>query len=285
MASNDENDYNHLEELGGSKYKIVDGQSNIKGWDVKDASGRYFGEVDELIFNPATRKVRYMVVDLGDNDFDIDPRKVLIPIGVATLHENDDDVILSDVNAGHLERLPKYEEGKITPATESTIRNLFAGTESSGDYKQHDEDFYEHDHFDEDRFFGNRRSKKIPVIEEDVQIGKREEETGGARITSKIEERPVEENMRLREEHINVNRTPTDRPVSDKDLDTFQEGEMEIPAHKEVPVVNKEARVVEEVNINKTVTEDEKTIKDTVKKTDVEAERIDPNDPNRKRDK
>src|SRR6476660_8617415 len=48
----------------------------------------------------------------------------------------------------------------------------------------------------------------IPVIEEDVQIGKHEVETGGSRLKSRIVEHQVEENLRLREERVTVERNP-----------------------------------------------------------------------------
>jgi stress response protein YsnF len=112
----------------------------------------------------------------------------------------------------------------------------------------------------------------IPVVEENVQIGKREVETGGVRLRSRIVETPVEENLRLREEHVRVERTPVDRPATDADLQNFQEREM--TEHAEVPVVNKEARVVEEVNLNKEVEERDETVKETVRKTQVDVENL-----------
>lgn len=285
MASNDNKDRNRLVELGGSDYKVADGSPNIKNWDVKDGSGRTFGKVDELIFNPASSKVRYMVVDLKGNKFNLDSRHVLIPIGKANLHEQDDDVILSGVSAEQLNGLPAYEKGKdINASYERDIRNHFSGTTAAGATTatdDHDDTFYEHDDFDEDRFYGKRRSSEpesIPIIEENVEIGKRTEETSGANIHKEIEEHDVEENVHLREEHFDVNRTPTDRKATDKDLENFEEGTTEFRETKEVPIVNKEARVVEEIEINKEVTEDEKTISDTERRTQVDIENIEPND-------
>jgi stress response protein YsnF len=114
----------------------------------------------------------------------------------------------------------------------------------------------------------------IPVVEENVQIGKREVETGGVRLRSRIVETPVEENSRLREEYVRVERTPVDSPATEADLQNFQEREIEITGHAEVPVVNKEARVVEEVNLNKEVEERDETVKETVRKTEVDVENL-----------
>ncbi len=118
-------------------------------------------------------------------------------------------------------------------------------------------------------------SKSIPIIEEEVQIGKREVQTGGMRLRSRIIERPVEESLRLREERVRVDRNPVNRPATEADLNTFREGEIEVRERAEVPIVNKEARVVEEINLRREVGEREETVRDTVRKTDVEIESLD----------
>ncbi len=117
--------------------------------------------------------------------------------------------------------------------------------------------------------------RTIPVMEERLNVGKQEVERGGARIRSRIIEKPVEETIRLREEHVVVNRRPVDREYTDADLKNFQPGEMEITEHAEVPVVGKQARVVEEIEIGKNVTEREETVRDTVRSTDVNVEEFD----------
>jgi uncharacterized protein (TIGR02271 family) len=121
-------------------------------------------------------------------------------------------------------------------------------------------------------------SASIPVIEEDLQVGKREVETGGVRLRSRIVERPVEESVRLRQEHVSVERTAVNRPATEADFNNFQEGTIEVTEHAEVPVVAKDARVVEEVSLDKDVTEREETIHDTVRHTEVDTENLDSKD-------
>jgi uncharacterized protein (TIGR02271 family) len=117
--------------------------------------------------------------------------------------------------------------------------------------------------------------KKIPIIEENIEVGKKTVQTGGVRLKSRIVEKPVEEDLRLRTERVYVERNPVDRPATDTDFDNFKEGETEITEHSEVPVVNKEARVVEEISLNKDVDERTETVRDTVRKTEVDVEDLD----------
>ncbi|PKV62412.1 YsnF/AvaK domain-containing protein [Pontibacter ramchanderi] len=115
----------------------------------------------------------------------------------------------------------------------------------------------------------------IPIMEERMNVGKREVERGGVHMRSRIVERPVEEHLRLREEHIDIERNKVNRPATDRDFQNFKEGEINITERAEVPVVNKEARVVEEVKINKHTEERDETVRGTVRKTDVDIDKLD----------
>lgn len=112
------------------------------------------------------------------------------------------------------------------------------------------------------------------VIEENLQVGKRTEQTGGVRLRSRIVERPVEASVRLREEHVVVNRTPVNRPATEADFQAFKEGEIEVTESAERAVVSKEAHVVEEVSLGKEVSEREQIVRDTVRNTEVDVEQI-----------
>ena len=114
----------------------------------------------------------------------------------------------------------------------------------------------------------------LPVIEEQLNIGKRVVERGGVRVYSRVTETPVEETVQLREEHVTVERRPVNRPLSDADMSAFKEGTIEVTETAEEAVVAKQARVVEEVVIGKQVEERTETVRDTVRRTDVEVEQI-----------
>jgi uncharacterized protein (TIGR02271 family) len=114
----------------------------------------------------------------------------------------------------------------------------------------------------------------LPVIEEDVQVGKQEVDRGGVRIHSFETQRPVEQDVSLRKEKVNVDRKPVDRPATDADMNSFRDSIYEVKETEEVPVVNKNARVVEEVHVNKDVSQETETVRDTARRTDVEVEQL-----------
>jgi uncharacterized protein (TIGR02271 family) len=118
----------------------------------------------------------------------------------------------------------------------------------------------------------SRDEEVIPVVEEQLVVGKREVDRGGVRVRSYVTETPVHEQVRLRNERVNVERRPVDRGVTVGD-DAFRERTIDMTATGEEAVVGKTSHVVEEVVVSKTADERVEQIDDTVRRTDVEVER------------
>lgn len=265
-----------LKELDHSDYQIAENQPDIDGWKILDTSGKKVGKVKDLLFDESALKVRYIVTNLKDGDWFDDDRKILIPIGQAKLDRDNERVVVPNISRDVVTTLPHYKKvDDLTYDDETRIRNSFAGT-TTGDYDR--EKFYDHEHYDEDRFYTghdkDRNQGKVDVVEENLEVGKRKVETGGARISSRIVEKPVEERINLREEHVNVNRERVDRPADSGDLKNFKNRTIEEHETSEVPVVNKEARVVEEVSLDKEVDNREEVIKENLRKTEVDVDRL-----------
>jgi uncharacterized protein (TIGR02271 family) len=115
---------------------------------------------------------------------------------------------------------------------------------------------------------------KAPVVEEDLQVSTRQVPRGGVRLYTRVSEQPVEREVHLRDEQVHVERRPVDRPASEADLAAFKEGTVEVTETDEEPVARKQARVVEEVVVSKDVAEHTETVRDTVRRTEVEVEPI-----------
>lgn len=107
----------------------------------------------------------------------------------------------------------------------------------------------------------------IPVVEERLNIGKQEVQTGGTRVEKTVTERPVQADVTLRQEHVSVERRPADRPATA--ADAFKEAAIDVKTKAEQAVVSKEARVVEEVVVRKDVEQRTQQVQDKVRRTDV----------------
>jgi uncharacterized protein (TIGR02271 family) len=117
-------------------------------------------------------------------------------------------------------------------------------------------------------------TQSIPVVEEQLRVGKREVLRGGVRIFSRVVETPVNETVGLREEHVDVQRRAVNQPINPLDATAFKEQTIEMRESAEEAVVEKSARVVEEVTIGKEVNQRQEQITDTVRHTEVEVERL-----------
>ena len=128
---------------------------------------------------------------------------------------------------------------------------------------------------------GQRRKREqaesVPVAEEELAVGKHKVLRGGVRVTSRVEEQPVEETVTLREEHVTAERRSADRERSEDDAEAaFQDKVGEMTETAEELAVGKEARVVEEITLRREAEERERTVKDKVRRTEVEVEKIEP---------
>lgn len=124
--------------------------------------------------------------------------------------------------------------------------------------------------------------ESFAVIEEEVTVGTRESEQEAVRVRTFVTEHPVEQTVELREEHVEVKREALNEPVPiAPEASTFTEEEFVVTATSEVPVVQKQARVVERVNIEKTADTRTETIEETERRRDVEVEKLDPRSPRR----
>ena len=120
----------------------------------------------------------------------------------------------------------------------------------------------------------NEGEARLAVAEERLTVGKREVQRGGMRVRRVVTEMPVEEQVTLRDETIRVDRRPVDRATTGGDSDLFTEQSFEFTETDEEAVVAKETRVIEEVVVGKTVEERTETVRDTVRRSDVQIEEI-----------
>jgi uncharacterized protein (TIGR02271 family) len=123
----------------------------------------------------------------------------------------------------------------------------------------------------------------LQEVEEQLAIHKGKAVTGGVRITSHVRERPVERTVTLREEEVEVERRDADRTLTPAETEAaFQDKTVEMLKTGEKVEARKQARVVGEVTVGKRVEEHEETVKDTVRRTEVEVEEIKPGSPRKR---
>jgi len=116
----------------------------------------------------------------------------------------------------------------------------------------------------------------IALGEEVLEVGKRTENRGTARIRRFVVETPIERQVTLQSERVVVERR---RPVSDKVTgEILTEVTVEIVETEEVPTVEKRLRLREEIVVRTERAQRIETVKETVRRDEVEIQQ-----PSRKR--
>lgn len=237
------------------EYDVVHESQDCRGWTVTDQAGNSIGKVSDLLVDTDRMRVDSVVID----------GKARIPVEDITLRDKSvavrgvyDDAAYANVSSGGYTTAENGD--KTYGVLDDQSHHRGAGYVSGVTKTANDGDV------------------TIPIIEEQFQVGKQTVESGGAHVRTTIEERPVEENVTLREENVTVERRPVDRPLDADTAAAFKEGSFEVTTQAEVPVVEKQARVVEEVVINKEVAEHTETVRDSVKRTDVKVDEFDEKD-------
>ncbi len=117
----------------------------------------------------------------------------------------------------------------------------------------------------------------IRLAEESLNVGKRQVEAGMTRVRRYVVEKPVEAQVTLHEEHASVMRRAISDPNYVKDID-WSDRTIEVRETAEQAVVSKSSHIAEEVVIKKEGSDRVETVKDTVRRQQVDVERtgIDP---------
>lgn len=116
----------------------------------------------------------------------------------------------------------------------------------------------------------------LEEVEETLDVAKTQVESG-IRAQATVTERPVQKTVTLRDEIVQAHRRPVDRDLSPDEAEAaFQERTVEVTGVSEEAEIRKAARLIGEVEITKASHERTETIRDTLRKTEVETQKIGP---------
>ena len=134
-------------------FEVADGNPDVRGWTVRGNDGQALGIVHELIVDAEALKVRYLDVEL-DGRFRINEHEnhILLPIGAASLDEDDDNVFVPALNAESVLNYPPYVEIQITRDYEEAMLRALGKEPAANPL------FYEQESFDADSFYTRRRT-------------------------------------------------------------------------------------------------------------------------------
>lgn len=116
---------------------------------------------------------------------------------------------------------------------------------------------------------------RVPVMEEELQVGKRQEEVGRVHLHKDVVEEPQTVTGQVTREQVEVERVPMQGDYTANDADVFTEKDIDVPVMGEEMVVGKRPVVNEEVRLRKDAVTEEQQVSDTVRKERVTVEGAD----------
>lgn len=279
---------------------VAEGNEDVRGWEIRDQSGEKIGKVKDLLVDQSAMKVRYLDAELGGGIFSTG-RRVLIPVGVARL-DDDDDTVLLNVASTALQQYPDYDGSTVSRDYESSLRQRLDSS-----YQRDDQNFYGHSHYEERGLFGSRRGTATGVTgaaaaagaafanaadrtadrldtdrvdtdrearvvrsEEELAVGKRRVQAGEAYLRKRVETEQVRQTVPVTHEEVSVERRPLSADASMHA--TITDDEIRVPLMAEEVVVEKRIVPKEEIVIRKHAVQEEQVIEETVRRERVDVD-------------
>ena len=236
-------------------FKVAEGDPDVRGWQVVASDGRKIGEVDELLIDTNAMKVRYLDVEVENGLMAEPDRHVLVPIGYARLDRSGDRVMVDNIASTDLRTMPAYDQSPVTRDYETTVRNSFLGgaatTGAAAGGTTHEHDFYTHDSFNDNRFYGrgteNASEQRLTLSEEELAVGKRQVQAGEVEVEKHVDTRHVSETVPVRHEEAIVERHSITDPLAARGATIGQSETIRVPLTEEEVVAEKRAVAKEEL--------------------------------------
>jgi uncharacterized protein (TIGR02271 family) len=253
-------------------FKVAEGDPDVRGWTVMGSDSRKIGKVDNLLIDRSAMKVRYLDVDVDNDLLEGEDRHVLIPIGYARLNNDDDSIMVQEMASTDVATIPAYTQESMTRDYETSLRQRFDEGFTTAGATAADDDFYKHEHYDEDRFYGREADDeaRLTLSEEELAIRKRQN-TGEVEVEKHVETEHVRETVPVMREEVTVERRPI---AADSSTDARIEGdEVRIPITEEEVVVEKRAVAKEELVVKKNQVQEDQVVEADLRKERAEVHR------------
>jgi|GEM_PF-2154056 len=235
-------------------YQLAEGEPDVRGWKVFDSNCQLKGTIDTLILDTDANEIRYLSVT-GDGG------KRMIPVGMVDIAETDEQVLIKPNN--QFDSFPSDTGEPLTAEHERRFYNRFVPESENRDMSYQRPEF-------------KHESDRLMLIEERLRIGKRQEKIGEAVARKRVEQHPVDEQVQLRREHVEIERRAVNKPLAQTEFANtmgraFEEGqEIHVPLLGEEAVVSKEPFVKEVIILRKRDDIRTETVHDNVREEVVE---------------
>ncbi len=258
------------------------GGDDIKNFSVYDYTNDKIGSVYDIIVDE-TGRFRYLVIDTG---FWIFGKKVLLPVGRASIEYSDKRVYASGLTKEQAENLPEYDEDMtIDYDYEEKVRMVYRGVEYDNNNTVYAEEgevtgAYNQDSYNYDRepsLYAHQESEdrqSLKLYEERLVANKERYQAGTVTIGKKVETETATVSVPVERERVIIERTtPTNTTAVTPGETAFSEGEVaRVEVYEESADIEKQAFVREEVSVRKEVERDTVSARETIRREELDIE-------------
>ncbi|NJM63615.1 MAG: DUF2382 domain-containing protein [Oscillatoriales cyanobacterium RU_3_3] len=252
---------------------------DLKNYSVYAVGDDKVGSVSDILIDEQTGKLRYFVVDTG---FWVFGKKVLLPVGMATIDRNDNRIYAKTLLKEQVENLPDfndletvdydYEEqvrGVYRPAAATSAKTKTAAKSKPATY---DRSSYSYEQEPSLYDINDRDNQSLKLYEERLVANKQRQKTGEVAIGKRVETETARVAVPVEKERVVIERTaPTNATAVDPGNANFREGEVaRVDVYEETPDIHKEAFVREEVKVKKVVERDTVTAEEQLRREELD---------------
>ncbi|MCC0176830.1 DUF2382 domain-containing protein [Waterburya agarophytonicola K14] len=263
----------------------VFGGEDIKSFSVYDYQNDKIGSVYDILVDE-TGRFRYLVIDTG---FWIFGKKVLLPIGRASVDYSQERVYAKGLTKEEAENLPEYDDDMTVDYDyEERVRTIYRGVDydadntvyaqeaggyDSGAYNKTDSYAYDR----EPSLYAHQEvddRQNLKLYEERLVANKDRFVAGAVTIGKRVETETATVSVPIEKERLIVERTtPTDTTAVTPGEASFNAGEVaRVEMYEETADIEKQAFVREEVSIRKEVEKDVVSAKETIRREELDVE-------------
>jgi uncharacterized protein (TIGR02271 family) len=250
----------------------------MRGKPVYTSDGEKLGDFEEIYHDEATGQPEWIRVKSSTLGGILGTKYFLVPLEGTEMQDGEDPAIRIPYSKERVQDAPDADDVWISEEEERRLYNYYGlqASERRSESQLPDREMGEqHQH----PVGEMREEHQYPVTphgeatisrhEEELQVGKREVEYGRVRLRKWVETEPVSEEVELRRETAFVERQSVNRPASGA---AIGEEEVEVPLHREEPVVSKETVEREQITVHPEEEIKEETVHGEVRREHVEVE-------------
>ncbi|MBD1996251.1 DUF2382 domain-containing protein [Leptolyngbya sp. FACHB-541] len=247
----------------------------IKNFDVYAQNNDKVGSIEYILIDDQDGKFRYFVVDTG---FWIFGKKVLLPVGVATVSYSDRRVYVRELTKQQVEALPNFDElEKVDYDYEEQVRDTYrpivAGESVQSSGVRTDRDSYNYQQESSLYDLNERDHQSLKLYEEKLIAGKSRQKTGEVAVGKRVETETARVAVPVEKERVVIDRTTPTQGTAKVDPSNadFKDREVaRMDVYEETADIHKEAFVREQVNIRKEVQQDTVEAEEEVRREELD---------------